>query len=809
MGIGQENPWWQDVLTWGRASPNAGVFDIDWQARGGATPGKILVPTLGVPYGEALAAGDLRVVLDAEAGGFAAAYFDSRFPLQPVTSVELIRGLLPDRFVVAFETATPATFPPVAEELRSVLAADPGLTKKLEAAAGALKAERLHDLLEQQSYRLAHWRAGPEMGNYRRFFDIDQLIGVRVEDPAVFEATHKLILELVAEKKVDGLRVDHVDGLADPKGYLERLRRRTGEVSDGRPCYLLVEKILGEQEELPADWPIDGTSGYEFLNVLNGVFVDLSGRPTLDRDLVPRWAARPTSGPSWPRRSASSSTARSWPSCAARSRICTSSPPPTRSGRDLGPRTLHRAFCDVLAGFDVYRTYGTDRPWEESDRARLEHALAAGESGTDLEDAAAFRFLRSVLIGRGPADPAVAPLVRLMQQLSGPVMAKSLEDTSFYRWHRLVALNEVGGEPHVFGRRASDLHAANAARARHWPLSMLATATHDTKRGEDTRLRIDVLSELAPTWSAEVEAWAGLNRHLVQEGPNCSMPDGPTQYLFYQTLVGVWPLDPSALDAPGLAALADRAAAYFQKAVREAKEHTSWTRPDEAYESALEAFVRGALDPEQSEGFLARFAGFVAGVEVPGAVNGLAQTLLKLTSPGVPDIYQGTERWDQSLVDPDNRRPVDFAARATALDDTGDWGDLLGGWRDGRIKQRLIERTLALRQMLPDLFAEGGYEALEVTGGEARRVIAFARRLGGRATVTIVPRLATPLLEGCSMPLPPPERWAGTRVALPRDAGPWREWLTDRPVTPTAGSTVALAGLLDELPVALLVSGEA
>ncbi len=804
MGIGPENPWWHDVLTWGRAGPHAAFFDIDWLARAGATPGKVLVPTLGAPYGEALAAGDLRIVLDADAGSFAVAYFDSRFPLNPVTCVELVRGILSDPLVVAFETATPETFPPVAQELRSVLAAEPDLVGRLEAAASALDRERLDRLLEQQSYRLAHWRAGPEMGNYRRFFDIDQLIGVRVEDPDVFEATHRLILELVAEGKVDGLRVDHVDGLADPKGYLERLRRRTAEVADGRPCYLLVEKILGEHEALPEDWPIDGTTGYEFLNVLTGVQIDLAGRKALDA----AWAAtggEPDFG-AVVREAKQLVLDRSLLAELRRTlshlhEMATADP----IGRDLGPRTLHRSFCELLAGFDVYRTYGTDAPWSEGDRARLEHALSTAEAGSSLEDGAAFRFLRSLLLDRGPGDAALEPLVRLMQQLSGPVMAKSLEDTAFYRWHRLVALSEVGGEPQVFGRSVADLHAANTARAERWPLSMLASATHDTKRGEDTRARIAVLSELAQSWSAEVEAWTALNRPLLEQGPAGPILDGPTQYLFYQALVGVWPLDPAAVEDTGLAALADRVAAYLQKAVREAKRHTSWTRPNEAYEGALDAFVRGALDPRRSEAFLDRLAGFVAGVEVPGAVNGLAQTLIKLTSPGVPDIYQGTERWDQSLVDPDNRRPVDFAARAAALGEEGDWGELLAAWRDGRIKQRLVARVLALRQTLPGLFAEGGYEPLEVTGSEARRVVAFARRLDGRAVVTIAPRLVTPLLEGCSMPLPPPERWAGTRVALPPDAGSWRDWLTDRPVSPT----VALAGLLDELPVALLVSGEA
>lgn len=849
MGVGSDNPWWLDVLEWGQASPYADFFDIDWDASARGPRDKILLPVLGDHYGKLLEGGELVLGFDPSSGAIVLTYHQHRFPIAPRHYPGL---LLPaagrlgersgpllemiDRFTglaAGGESRTRrAQRHKQAAELKAALAAmvmaEPSVQAAIEVALDLVNGtpgepetfRRLHRLIDDQAYRLAFWRVASSEINYRRFFDINELAGLRMERGEVFEATHLLLLRLIALGKVQGVRLDHIDGLYDPAAYCRRLlaraaeerRKLTGDSSaaaDGAPIYLIVEKILARHEQLRADLPVAGTTGYEFINLVNGVFVD----PAAERSLTAtyhRFVGREMdldeivadAKAHVLRYSLDSElhvlahelhrlSEQSW------------------STRDYTLSGLREALAELIIRFPVYRTYITAAGAKDDDRRYLDWAAAQARKTSGLVDRSIFDFLHTALSTdllrdrRYRRADVIATAMRF-QQLTGPIMAKALEDTAFYRYVRLVSLNEVGGEPGHFGVSPGAFHHVIQQQQLRHPATMLASATHDHKRGEDVRARLNALSELPLEWRRRVRRWSRLNRFKRREVDGLRTPSRNDEYLLYQTLLGAWPLEIETPDHPGLGELTERIAAYMVKAMREAKLRTSWTAPDAAYEAAVEGFVRRILDPREGRTFLADFLPFQARLAPLGAINGLAQTLLKLTVPGVPDTYQGCELWDLSLVDPDNRRPVDFARREGWLAAPRPPAELLRDWRSGRIKLQLIARTLDLRRRLPDLFAAGEYLPLATSGAHAERILAFARRSGDDALVVVVPRLTQPLVQG-DLPLPPAAAWGDTAIELP-------EWwpgarlcdLLTGANRDAAGNRLEASVLLSELPVALL-----
>ncbi len=814
MAIGSENPWWMDVLEHGRASRYARFFDIDW--RGTGVEGKVLVPILGRHYGEALEAGELRLVL--EEPGLRVAYFDHRLPIDPAHYVRVLEGVGGDgvRAVVERSRGVPSRThvdarsvarrareaDAIERDLWSAYTGDRDVKSSIDRTlrtwsgrrGNASSFDRLDALIGDQAYLLSYWRSALYEIDYRRFFDIPDLVSLRQDDPEVFEATHALLLRLVARGEVDGLRIDHVDGLLDPAEYLARLRGRIGD------RYLVVEKILGEDEALPR-WPVDGTTGYEFLRDTIEVLVDAEGARRLDAafgehvgDTRPFDRIVADAKLEIMRGLFSSETS-------ALTRRLREIAREDRHARDLAAEPLREALELVTAELDVYRTYVRSFQVSRADRTRISGALERASRGAGSDAAVALTFLRRVLLLEGvrslPLERAQAWLAFVMrwQQLSGPVMAKGLEDTTLYRRVGFVALNDVGVHPTPDPIDVDGFHARNRERARTWPRTMLTTATHDTKRGEDTRARIAVLSELASEWLAAVERWSALNRRHGAVVEDVRAPDVAEEWLLYQTLVGIWPPDGVAGDD-----LVERVVSYMVKAMREAKRWTDWLEPNESHEAAVERFTRSILGPRT--GFRRELNAFAERIAWHGALNSLAQLVLKLTSPGVPDVYQGTELWDLALVDPDNRRPVDFAARETVLSEIADapMDELVSSWCDGRIKLAVLQRLLRLRRERPELFLEGDYVPVAVEGARADRVIAFERRLGRERALVVVPRRTVGLARGDAH-LP---RFGDTGLVLPRGAsGRRRDVLTGEDVD--LGTSRRVDDLLKMFPVSVLV----
>ncbi|WP_395676016.1 malto-oligosyltrehalose synthase [Inquilinus sp.] len=682
MAADPATPWWRDVLEHGQASPHAAVFDIDWDAP--ANPGRVLLPILGKRYGEALRDGDIRLVRDPATG-------------RPVVAI-------------------------------------PGHT--LPVAAGTVgtideSPDALHRVLERQHYRLAHWRVAPAEINYRRFFDIDGLVGVRVEDPAVFDATHGRILAAVAAGHIQGLRIDHVDGLADPAGYLARLRQAVDAVRPG-PFTLWVEKILAEGEDLPAGWPVEGTTGYEVANAIHALQVDPAAAGPI-RAAYARFTGDQDSMAGTIRRCRRAMVEGSL--AAPFEALVDAVDRLAYAGweqRDLTRPAIRDALAAVIEQLPAYRGYG-DGPAFGLD--------AAIGRARDTLPGPALDFVAELLTGRIPGDDA-ARILRRVQQLTGAVAAKAVEDTAFYRHVPLVSLNEVGGWPERFGMTPEDFHAAFARRRQDWPDALSSLSTHDHKRGADVRARLAALSELAPEWQAAIAQWSALLAAHRGGSNDRPVPSRRHEILFYQTMIGTWPAG-----GPDVG-YADRIAAYLLKAAREGKDETGWAEPDQAYEAGLERFIRAALDPAGP--FVAAAAPFAERVARIGAVNGLAQLALQMTLPGVPDLYQGTEEWDLSLVDPDNRRPVDWDRLARQLDavEEADPGELAASWPDGRVKHWLAARLLRLRRDDPELFARGDYAPVAAEGPAAGDVVAWRRSLDGRHLVVAVPRLVAGRLNG-------------------------------------------------------------
>jgi (1->4)-alpha-D-glucan 1-alpha-D-glucosylmutase len=812
-----DNPWWLDVLEWGRASPHARAFDIDWDALPFWPRDKVLVPALGQPYAEALAAGEIELRYDAREGSFSTWYYEHRLPIAPQSYRCVVETVV--RHAGASETKTGRTLldyvrtrgrpgHPTYDEagaFKTALAAIAGGADVITAGLAHYRSDAggrfaLHRLLERQAFRLAHWRLANAQVNYRRFFDINTLAGLRVEDARTFDAVHARISPLIAAGVITGLRLDHIDGLADPAGYCRRLR---GLIARARPradppFHIFVEKILGPNERLPPLDGVDGTTGYEWLNVISGVLIAARGMPALDR------AWQDASGDTRSFAVLMEQAKREvldkllagefHALCGLLSRIAAGH----CGTRDLAGPRLRAALERFIVRLPVYRTYVTARGASEADRGVIAQAVAAARVGARDDEQPLFDFLRDALTldlvapGRtGHSRTRARRFVRKMQQLTGPVMAKALEDTAFYRFHRLIAFNEVGGDPAAGGLAVDEFHRLMRERIATGAGGLTATATHDTKRGEDARTRILALSELPEEWMAAVAAWRGANaRHLSDAGGRRA-PSAAHEYMLYQALLGAWPLDRAA------AALRERFQAYALKAAREGKQETSWLDPDEAYESGLARFIDGIL---ADEGFIAGVDAFAQRVALIGALNSLSQLALKAAMPGVPDFYQGTELWDLSLVDPDNRRPVDFAARERALAavaEAVDWRALAASWRDGRIKLALTRRLLAWRRALGEVFSRGGYLPLTVEGPHRDHVVAFARVHGEDAAVLVAGRLFAPLTDG-GRQFPRRDAWLG------------HVELAGLELTGSAGrqagcrDKVPLASAFDELPVATL-----
>jgi (1->4)-alpha-D-glucan 1-alpha-D-glucosylmutase len=804
MGASPFNPWWRDVLEWGQESDYREHFDIDWAAP------KLIVPALGEPYGEALQQGRFGLALDDRDGGITLTYHDLRLPLTPPSYGRILARIEAEPFpelARRFAAARPETATPAKEEL-ATLARDAAVRPKLDEAIAAAVADHvaLHDLHEAQVWRLSYWRAARERLTYRRFFEIADLVGMRVERPRVFDDVHALLKALIADGCVHGVRIDHIDGLADPRTYLDRLQETIGREE---PSFLLVEKIRGPGEVLRPSWPVAGTTGYEFIEALAGLFVDPQNAPAMT-EAYEAFLGRPVDYTAMVRETKRRILVRNLAGELEFLRdLAQAFAERDPSTRDYGADSLRRAIVESAAALPVYRTYVNVAGPDETDRAIIGAAADAVKASREVEDEGAVHFIARLLTLDLP-DPetqaAALVFAARFQQTTGSVMAKALEDTVFYRYNRLIALNEVGGDPNRFGAPVEAFHRAMQARLAQQPFGLSATGTHDTKRGEDARARLYCISEMPGEWSAAVSGWSGMLEKHRGEIDGAAVPEAEIEWLFYQALAGAWPADLQVDDAAELAALTARMDAYIVKAVREAKLRTSWGVPARDYEKKVAHFVQAALSHQD---FLKDFRRRCAPLFLAGAVNSLSQLAIKLAAPGVPDIYQSTELWDLSLVDPDNRRPIDFETRREVLDETGTAAPeaLLEDWRSGRAKMRLLKAGLTFRRDHPRLFGEGEYLRLEIAGGAAEHLIAFARRHEEEWLFVAATRLPFRLLDGVDIPLVPPARWSDTRIIMPEGARDLslRDIVFDQHIP--AGRAIDASKVLSRFPVTILFGG--
>jgi (1->4)-alpha-D-glucan 1-alpha-D-glucosylmutase len=871
--MGMDNGWWLDVLENGPASRFSGYFDIDWYALSGDLPGRVLLPILGDHYGAVLENGELKLRFDKEEGSFSICYYEHRFPVDPKEYPRILNHgigrlvtrlgsahpeLLEIQSLITAFSHLPARDPASAEavverardkevykhHLASLFAASADIAQFIEenvAAFNGMPAEPasfdpLHELLQAQAYRLAFWRAADEI-NYRRFFDVNHLAALRMDNPEVFELTHRLLRELLARGEVNGLRIDHPDGLYDPKEYLERLQAMATallpdppepekEEKKCAPMYVVVEKILAFHEHLPESWPIHGTTGYDFSAACCQLFTNSRAADDFTRiyaDFI---------GNAVDLEAAIRANKRLIMETALASELQVLAIQLTRIAKgdrrtsDFTFNGLRRALTGVVANFPVYRTYVSRGGNSEEDARYVNWAVERAKKYSPAADASIYDFIHEVLLahhgkGKGEAlQEAVCAFAMKFQQYTAPVMAKAVEDTTFYQYNRLASLNEVGGEPGRFGISISAFHRQNQERARRWPQAMLASSTHDNKRSEDARARISTLSEMPQEWRSALSRWSSLNRRKRnevgkhEESGTELAPSRNDEYLLYQILLSVWPfgnlgtlsgnlenigkhqdnlqarqdgesprgdaLEGDIPDADDLGRLRERVTAYMIKAAREAKIHSSWINPDAAYEEATGNFIQALLSRGSPNLFLPDFVAFQRRIARIGVLSSLSQLLLKLTSPGVPDIYQGNELWDFSLVDPDNRRLVDYAARQAALQEIkaihakeGPGAcaqQLIGALPDGRIKLYLTWKTLTLRREREALFREGDYLPLKAHGERAEHVCAFARRHAGEVILVIAPRLLSKLMGEDTGQLPAGRSaWGDTWLELPEE----------------------------------------
>lgn len=768
-----DNAWWLDVLEWGPASPHAAFFDIDWDTLPFRRRPGVLLPILGASYGSALGQGAIELRYAQTDGSLSAWYYEHRLPISPNRYGEILQVAVnaadagystAGKALLAIATQHRGLMRPRrhdAPAMKAAIAAVDGGAKLIERGLAAYRAgpERatetllLHHLLERQHYRLADWRVATSDINYRRFFDVNSLAGLRVEHPATFQGIHGLVTRLIRDGRLQGLRLDHIDGLRDPAGYCQRLRRliRAAQPDPSQPFYLLVEKILGEGEALPRFAGVHGTTGYEILNTISHVLMDNKGLSELDE--VWRQAAdlRPDFDPVLLRAKRRVIDTILTSEFTVLARLLARIAAGHYSTRDYSAVALREALELYVLYFPVYRTYSTANGVSTGDRALIEATITRARANWPNSDAGIFHFLRDALSldliapGNPPhSKPRVRRFALKVQQFTGPTMAKSLEDTAFYRYHRLLALNEVGGNPAARELPIEAFHQAMADRAGNWPHALTTTATHDTKRGEDARARILSLSELSHEWAVGVGRWKQLNaRHIAAAG-NLRSPSVAHEYMIYQALLGAWPLD-----APDQT-FVERMQAYVVKAAREGKQESSWINVNEAYERNLQDFVAKITTPDLSSEFLESFTRFTDRTSLLGAMNTISQLTFKATLPGVPDFYQGTELFDCSLVDPDNRRAVDFEQRRNALagDDPVDWPNLMTHWRDGRFKLQWTRRLLMLRRTFPTVVTQGSYRQLAVHGPHSDHVIAYARQHRGDVLIVVICRKFAKLTDG-------------------------------------------------------------
>ena len=799
MAADVSNPWWADVLRQGEGSPHARTFDIDWRVPDAALRGKVLLPVLPEPYGVCLEAGGISLVHEVQAGGYAIAVGDTRYPV-----------------------AQPPEDPP----------GDPAQVCAAHSPRTPSGQRRLHHLLERQHYRLAWWTTAPDQINWRRFFEISELVGVRIDHEAVFDAVHALPLRLYREGLLDGLRIDHVDGLAEPGAYLRRLRGALAQAGPNRvqaglagDPYLIVEKILADDEALDPRWPADGTTGYDFMDQVGALLHAPAAREPLEQ-FWQQLSGQTRSAPDQLVCARHLMLARHFPAerltlVRALTRVASLD----LRTRDCTSPAIDRVLTALLAAFPGYRSYAEDGGRGAADHARCQTALAGARRLLDAQPGSTDDRLLNLVdqwLDGSPGVPqdadaghalqcARARALRHFQQLTPPLAAKALEDTLFYRYAPLLSRNEVGSSPTRFSLEPQAFHTACAARADSHPDAMLATATHDHKRGEDSRCRLAALTEAPQDWTRAAQGW--LERLPAQDG----MPSQADRYILLQSLVGAWPLDlaPDDIDArpDAVASYLERVGQWQQKALREAKLHTRWTAPNAPYERAAQRIIDYFQADAEGRVLLREIAAYALRLAPAGLVNSLAQTLLRNTLPGVPDLYQGTDLWDFSLVDPDNRRPVDYAARAALLAATPGEGPLdasAAAWRSGAVKQGLIQRALALRARFPALLRNADCRRVAAHGPHADHILAILRRLDGQDLLIVVPRLCAMAVAGYAQgdAATASACWADTRLLLPREAGKvFLNVLSGRRHQVGATGELALLPLLRDGPVALCATG--
>jgi len=812
VGIAEPlNEWWMDVLENGPSSRFAPYFDIDWHPLKLDLRDKVLLPILGDQYGRVLERGELQVFF--EEGTFYLLYGKRRLPIAPGTyryvldvALQNLAEHKDENFYAELQSILTAleylpkrteTDPKrVAERVREKeiikrrlerrCAEAPQVQHAIEEALAQINGEPgdprsfdpLDELLNAQSYRLAYWRVAAEEINYRRFFDVNDLAAIRVELPKVFDAVHRLVLELVRTRAVTGLRIDHPDGLYLPREYFEKLQQRCAKAlgiplpKDGRAIYMVAEKILTGPETLRKDWLAHGTTGYDFANQVAQLLVDSSAEAAITKTFHRFIGHSLPFGHLLYAKKLQVMKLSLANDVNVLGNMVDRLSEQNRWYRDFTLEALARAVRETIACFPVYRTYlAPGRPVSEQDRQIVERAVAAAKRRNPAIEESIFNFLRDVLIFRFPETrdaeerAAHTHFVLKFQQTTGPIMAKGLEDTVFYIYNRLAGLNEVGGEPQQFGLSVSAFHERNIDRQRNWPTAMLATSTHDTKRSEDVRGRMVAISEIPELWRRSLQRWRLANRRWKRTINDVEAPDANEEYLLYQTLLGTWPIRNSGEpEAAAKAEYIERIQAYMAKALHEAKLNTSWIQPNEEWDAAMHDFVAKILDSSPRNKFLPAFLPVAEEIARLGAINSLAQVALKLTSPGVPDIYQGNEIWDYSLVDPDNRRPVDYKQRREMLAGLSAAApdELMRNWPDGRIKMFLTQRVLQFRREHADLFQRGEYSPLTASGTFAECCVGFSRELAGKWIVVIAPRLTS------RVGFPPVgERWKDTTIELP------------------------------------------
>lgn len=899
MGIASsENKWWQDVLENGRCSPYSDFFDIEWNPTKTELKGKILLPILADQYGVVLEQGDLH--LDFREGVFFLKYFDHHLPINPQSApivllhhLDNLKKEIPEddphlleylSIITALNNlpgdvkTTPEKFEERIREkivtcarLQRLWDESPRIRQHIKTNLKIFNGtegqpesfDHLHQLLEKQVYRLSSWRTAAHEINYRRFFDVNHLVGIHMENPEVFHQTHSLILKLIGEGKISGLRLDHIDGLFNPAAYFNQLQEevlfeyvvrdkqfshrdpeslkemvrqwRNSESENNpagparRPIYLAVEKILTGAESLPEHWAVHGTSGYDFMNDLNGLFIDSSNEKKFSK-IYSRFT-----GVNAPFQEIAYHSKKLIMQTALPSelnvlvRALNIISEDDRRYRDFTLNSLREALREVVACFPIYRTYIDSEGSNQDDRETLEKSIARAKSLNPAMESTIFDFIKDTVLFSAEQtvcekkDKNRRDFIMKLQQFTGPVQAKGLEDTAFYRYNRLISLNEVGGQPQRFGLSVSGFHARNQKRQRSWPCTMTATATHDHKRGEDARARINILSEIPDDWRKAIRRWALLNRskRSLVDGENA--PDRNDEYLFYQTLVGMWP----PVSGISLEDVKTRLVGYMLKAGKEAKVHTSWINPNNAYDKAVKTFIDKALNPSKSNRFLDSFLAYHKRISRMGMINSLAQVLIKITSLGIPDTYQGCELWDFSLVDPDNRQPVDFDHRKRLLQDlepllavpsnmdagsrTRGLLEMLDHWENGHIKMFVTACCLRFRRNHPNLFLEGDYLPLHVEGERGDHVVAFARQSNSRFSITLAPRLVAGLMEP-ELKWPVNSVWKGTHIILPpglSGKGTLRDLFTQQPISITmrdGQSTLDLEQVFALWPLALLVN---